>query len=497
MTFKKKLWLYFTLFTAFIFSMLWLLQTVFLQGFYNSMLIKNTRNVAEEIVENGSNEQINNIIDRLARDNSVLVFVTDKNGNLLYGSDEYKEIQNNLDMEKQGKSGIKKENDDRDFPKDKEAPLNGRPEQKKRGNRTELPDNFDEIYDLLLSGSSDSAELDMEGLFAYGTYIDYPGYEDGAILYVSTTKDAVGSSVRIIRLQLIWVTVISLILGFILSWLLARKFSSPVDNLSMKAKHLGTREYEDGPVNSFCLELDELNGTLDETNIKLNRSREFQMELLSNVSHDLRTPLTMIKGYAEMIRDISWENDEDRNSDVQVIIKEADRLTALVNEILEYSELQSMTGEESNEFEEIDLSALVRSSAMRFEKLSRPDNVIVEKDILDNIKIKGDAGRLERALYNLMDNAVRHTGSGKNIRVSLSEKDGKALVKVTDFGDGISEEESKVIWDRYYTSRQRKGKGVSGLGLAIVKQIVTLHSGSCFVESTKGEGSTFVMAFPE
>ena len=219
------------------------------------------------------------------------------------------------------------------------------------------------------------------------------------------------------------------------------------------------------------------------------------MELLSNVSHDLRTPLTMIKGYAEMIRDISWENDEDRNSDVQVIIKEADRLTALVNEILEYSELQSMTGEESNEFEEISLSQLVQSSAERFEKLSRPDNVIVEKDISDNIKIKGDAGRLERALYNLMDNAVRHTGSGKNIRVSLSEKDGKAFVKVTDFGNGISEEESKVIWDRYYTSRQRKGKGVSGLGLAIVKQIVTLHSGSCYVESTEGKGSTFVMVF--
>ncbi|MBR5179375.1 MAG: HAMP domain-containing histidine kinase [Lachnospiraceae bacterium] len=497
MTFKKKLWLYFTLFTAFIFTMLWLFQTVFLQGFYNGMLIKNTRNVAEEIVENGSDEQINDIIDRLARDNSVLVFVTDKNGNLLYGSDEYKEIQNNLDKGKQDKPGIKKENDDHDFLKDKDDLANDRPNQKKRGNRTELPDNFDDIYDLLLSGSSDSAELDMEGLFAYGTYINYPGSEDGAILYVSTTKDAVGSSVRIIRIQLIWVTVISLVLGFILSWLLARKFSNPVDNLSKKAKHLGTKEYEEGINCSFCLELDELNETLDETNIKLNRSREFQMELLSNVSHDLRTPLTMIKGYAEMIRDISWENDEDRNSDVQVIIKEADRLTALVNEILEYSELQSMTGEESSEFEEIELSELVRSSVERFEKLSRPENITIEKDISGNIKIKGDVSRLERALYNLMDNAVRHTGSEKNIRVSLSEENGKALVKVTDFGNGISEEESKVIWDRYYTSRQRKGKGVSGLGLAIVKQIVTMHSGSCYVESTEGEGSTFVMAFPK
>ena len=129
--------------------------------------------------------------------------------------------------------------------------------------------------------------------------------------------------------------------------------------------------------------------------------------------------------------------------------------------------------------------------------LLRPENVTVEKDIADGIQIRGDGSRLERALYNLMDNAVRHTGSGKKIRVSLSEMDSKAYIRVTDFGNGISEEESKVIWDRYYTSRQRKGKGGSGLGLAIVKQIVTMHSGSCSVESTEGEGCTFVMVFPK
>ena len=532
MTFKKKLWIYFTLFTALIFTMLWLLQTVFLQGFYNSMLIRNTKKVAGEIAENSTDEQINDIIDRLARDNSVLVFVTDKNGNLLYGSDEYKEIQNNLDGGKPGKTGGKKADvngfpeDDKEFTKNreidedknldkikasdmssedaaKEALSESREDSKKnfqdfkkRGNRTELPMNFDDIYEELASDSPGVAELDLDGLYAYGTYIDYLD-EEGAVLYVSTTKDAVGSSVRIIRIQLIWVTIISLLVGFVLSWLLAKKFSSPVDTLSEKAKHLGTKEYEDGFGKGFCLELDDLSKNLDDTNVKLNRSREFQMELLSNVSHDLRTPLTMIKGYAEMIRDISWENDEDRNSDVQVIIKEADRLTALVNEILEYSELQSMTGEESSEFEDIDLSTLVRSTAERFEMLLRPENVTVEKDIADGIQIRGDGSRLERALYNLMDNAVRHTGSGKKIRVSLSEMDSKAYIRVTDFGNGISEEESKVIWDRYYTSRQRKGKGVSGLGLAIVKQIVTMHSGSCSVESTEGEGCTFVMVFPK
>ena len=476
--------------------MLWLLQTVFLQGFYNSMLIRNTKKVAEEISENGGSEQINDIIDKLARNNSVLVFVTDKDGNLLYGSDEYKEIQKSLDNNRFGNHPERPDDEGKGNLNEKDGEKKDLRDLRKQGNRTELPMNYYDVYEALVSGSSGTAELDMDGLFAYGTYIDYPGEEDGAILYVSTTKDAVGASVRIIRIQLIWVTVISLIFAFVLSWILAKRFSTPVDALSSKAKLLGSSEYKTGSGKGFCRELDELDRTLDETNTKLNRSREFQMELLSNVSHDLRTPLTMIKGYAEMIRDISWENDEDRNSDVQVIIKEADRLTALVNEILEYSELQSLTGEENTDFEEISLSSVVKSTSERFEMLSRPENVTVEKDIPDGIMINGDESRLERALYNLMDNAVRHTGSGKKIRVSLSEKDGNAYIKVTDFGKGISEEESKVIWDRYYTSRQRKGKGVSGLGLAIVKQIVSIHSGSCSVESSEGEGCTFIMTIP-
>ncbi|MCR5684992.1 MAG: HAMP domain-containing histidine kinase, partial [Lachnospiraceae bacterium] len=156
---------------------------------------------------------------------------------------------------------------------------------------------------------------------------------------------------------------LSLIAGFVLSWFIARKFSKPVGLLSKKAEKLGESdqlpEYERG----FCRELDLLSDTLDRTNEKLLTSKDFQMQLLSNVSHDLRTPLTMIKGYAEMIRDISWEDGERIKEDIQVVIKETDQLNALINEILEYSELQTETGETG--FEDLDLSKLVKNSVER------------------------------------------------------------------------------------------------------------------------------------
>lgn len=487
-SFRFKLWIYFAVFTAFIFIILWLMQTVFLQGFYNDMLISDTKKVADKIESHGTDTDIEKQIDELARDNSVVILITDESGNQLYSSDEFRgmhskeKIPGNNEI---GEKNRKNEPDDgADLPKEKKNDPG-----KRRDEYRNLPDNYNEILSLLKASDEGYIESTEDDYYVYVTYVDYNGQDGKSVLYISTPLEAQGSAVNILRRILVWVTVLSLAAGFILSWFIARKFSKPVQRLSEKADKLGEKEYSEAYDSGFCSELDSLNQTLDRTNEKLNISKEFQLQLLSNVSHDLRTPLTMIKGYAEMIRDISWEDSEAMSSDLQVIIKEADRLNALVNEILEYSELQ--TEDDTKDMEQLDLSELVKSSAERFEKLLQPENVVIEKDIDLGLTATGNPGLLERALYNLMDNAVRHTGDGKKIRVALKQKDRIKVISVQDFGNGIVPEEIDHIWDRYYTSRQRKGKGVSGLGLAIVKQIALKHRGKCYAESKEGEGCTF------
>lgn len=487
-SFRFKLWVYFAVFTAFIFIILWLMQTVFLQSFYNDMLISDTKKVAEKIRSHGTDADIEKKIDELARDNTVIILITDESGKLLYSSDEFKGMHSKVKIP--GNAEIEDKNRKNEF-----AGLPEPPKEKKNdfGKRMDeyrnLPDNYNEILSLLKASDEGYIESTEDDYYVYVTYVDYNGQDGKSVLYISTPLEAQGSAVNILRRILVWVTVLSLAAGFILSWFIARKFSKPVQRLSEKADKLGEKEYSEAYDSGFCSELDSLNQTLDRTNEKLNTSKEFQMQLLSNVSHDLRTPLTMIKGYAEMIRDISWEDSEAMSSDLQVIIKEADRLNALVNEILEYSELQ--TEDDTKDMEQLDLSELVKSSAERFEKLLQPENVVIEKDIDLGLTTTGNPGLLERALYNLMDNAVRHTGDGKKIRVALKQKDGIKVISVQDFGNGIAPEEIDHIWDRYYTSRQRKGKGVSGLGLAIVKQIALKHRGKCYAESKEGEGCTF------
>lgn len=472
-SFGFRLWSGFALFTALIFTVLWLLQTVFLQNFYDGMIISNTKAAAKKIISDGTNEDINDEIDELAHNNSILVYITDTDGNILYSSDEFSGMK---------KRGLSAENNE----------PQGKKYGKHQGGYRSLPDGYNEFLENL--SENNITEMQSENYYIYGSYMNYYGTEEKAVLYVGAVIDAVGASVTIISIQLVWVTVLSVAVGFVLSWFIARRFSVPVGILSEKAKKLGEKDYSVEFKKGFCTELDELSDTLDRTNEKLNESRDFQMELLANASHDLRTPLTMIKGYAEMIRDISWEDEQQCSEDVAVIIKEADRLTAIVNEIMEYSELKA--DDSTKDFEKINLSRLVERTAGSFGNLKKPDGIIVEKNIEENIFVYGNESRLERALYNLMDNAARHTGESRKISILLAGENGRAVISVRDYGSGIPENELANIWDRYYTTRMRKGKGVSGLGLAIVRQITEMHGGNCSVDSNQKKGSIFRINLP-
>ena len=470
-TFQKKLLSFFLFFTAVIFTVLWLLQTVFLQRFYDGMIIKNTVSAAESIVSQNGNTRIADYIDEVSRENSIVVYVTDTEGKLLYSSDEFRKME--------------KKPNGRD----------GRPPQGDKGERRqyrELPENFGKFLHTIRGSEDGTTELRSDELYVYGRYITFNG--EDALLYLGATLGAVGSAARIIRTQLLWVTLLSVAVGMVLAWFLSRSFAKPIAQLNEKAHVLGENQPDIPFAEGFRSELDDLNGTLDRTAEKLKQNREFQNEFLANVSHDLRTPLTMIKGYAEMIRDISREDEQQCAADVAVIVEESDRLTALVNEILEYSELQ-MTDKEPVT-EQVELSEIVISAADSFEKLYSKDGFTFARDIAADIQITGNASRLQRAVYNLLDNAVRHAGDDKWIGVVLRLEGQFAAVEISDHGSGIAPDDLERIWEKYYTNRQRRGKGVSGLGLAIVRQTVAMHNGRCEVRSVQGEGSTFRILFP-
>ena len=486
-SFRTKLWLYFVIFAAVIFSLLWIMQTVGLQSFYDGMMKNNIRSAAKTMIAASQSEDFFEIIDHLTFEESLLVYVTDEEGRVFYSSDSYNPYFRQMD--KPGRDGPGRSNPNR----------KNIPSGPQSGNFRSLPDNYSDFLQRLAASESGTVEYTYDNTFIYGARItldedvidlDNDDNEINAVLYTAGTLGAVGAAASIIRTQLLWVTGLSLVLAFVIAWLISRRFSKPIAQLTEQAKMLSEEKYEEKFEKGFCRELDDLNDSLTQSAEKLSEAREYQKELLANVSHDLRTPLTMIKGYAEMVRDISWEDEAQRNADTDVIIKEADRMTALVNEILEYSRLQEGTPE--SKFTEVDFSALTESAADRFEPLFKNEGGTIERQITPGCIVNGDPNLLERAIFNLLDNAVRHADeSDKRVTVTVRREGPRTILDVRDYGAGIDPAELPHIWEKYYTSRQRGNKGVSGLGLAIVKQIAALHHAEVSAESKPGEGSTF------
>lgn len=276
------------------------------------------------------------------------------------------------------------------------------------------------------------------------------------------------------------------------------ELTKPISQISRAAKRMATGDYSvDFQAQYSYAEMNALAETLNYAKEEISRADELQKEVLANVTHDLKTPLTMIKAYASMIQEISGDNPEKREKHTQVIIDETDRLTALVNDILKMSKIRS--GMDTLKTEEFNLSEFIHTVLERFEFLTETQGYTIVRDIDDELYTRADKDKIEQVVYNLIGNAVNYTGDDKKITVSLHRKNEKIRFSVTDTGKGIPPEECSTIWERYYSSAETHKRPIkgTGLGLSIVKTILVKHGFGFGVDSEVGKGSTFFVDFPD
>ena len=374
------------------------------------------------------------------------------------------------------------------------------------------------LYPLTV-GAEDSAEADYADLvedmrehsgeiyevesnvFAYSlsmTLVSDSG-EAEVFLYI-TDLCVIGSAFLVSMLfQTVYIAVILLIVASVLSGAVSMYVSSPIADLTTKAREMSSGKFgidfkqEKG---ASYREITDLAESLNYAEGELSKADQMQKELIANVSHDFKTPLTMIKAYASMIQDFSGDIPEKRNQHAQVIIDEADRLAALVNDMLELSKLSA--GMDTLKMSLFDLSDYLRQVLTRFEYLSETAGYRFVDDIADGLYVEADRGKIGQVLYNLIGNAVNYTGDDKTVFVRLYGESGTVHLTVTDTGKGIAPEEIDTIWDRYYRSSETHKRPVkgTGLGLSIVKTILTKHGFRFGVRSEVGRGSTFYVDFP-
>jgi len=399
-----RLWIYFAGFAMLLMAILWFLQIFFLNTYYQDMKIRDTARVAATIESKFGSEGFIDVIVDLSITNDIYIHIETFDGSIIFSP---------ATEERHRPSYA--------YVQDMQAV------------RTMLQNSNEQSVSIVLPEPRTDTNI-----LAYASFLNQSHNPfDRVILYIFSPLYPVSSTVSILSTQLAYVTVISLLLAFALSYFLSRRLTLPKD-------------------------------------------------LMANVSHDLRTPLTMVKSYAEMIRDISGDVPEKRNAHLNVIIEEADRLNLLVSDMLTLSGIQSgaVPLEKSNwNIKEVIESIL---GAYSLHKENQGYTFFLSCD--DGISVNADQAKIKQVLSNLINNAVKYCGEDKHISITVKAGNNKVRCEVADNGQGIPQNEIGQIWDRYYKGGATEG---TGLGLAIVKEILTLHNAKFGVTSEPGRGSTF------
>lgn len=312
----------------------------------------------------------------------------------------------------------------------------------------------------------------------------------GYVFLYSPLEDIDGANI-VLRNQLVFLTVLVIFLACLISLFLSNKITNPIVKITEKAKKLGEGNYDIKFDRSEILEIDELADTLNHLGEDLSKIDELRRDLMANVSHDLKTPLTMIRAYAEMVRDISYKDKEKMDKDLNVIIEETERLNILVNDILDLSKMQADA--DTLKIEEFDLTQVINEVMMRYEILKTTEDYKFIVDLPDTAIIKADKQKIMQVIYNLINNAINYTGDDKQVFVTVKSTKKEYIVEIKDTGKGIKKDEIPYIWDKYYKKDKKHQRNVvsTGIGLSIVKEILTKHKFDYGVKSVLKKGSTF------
>jgi signal transduction histidine kinase len=332
--------------------------------------------------------------------------------------------------------------------------------------------------------------------YVYGASVRFLG-DTEMYLRIGKSLALMETAVARMGLRTALLAVFVFILTFAIASAVAGWVVNPIVEMTKKAQGLARGDFSvDFHGNDYGIEMIELADSLNYARDELSKTDRMQKELIANVSHDFKTPLTMIKGYASMIIEISGNNPEKRNKHAQIIVDEADRLASLVNDVLDLSKISA--GITQLESVKINMSAYLEEILGRFDYLKDGKGYSFETDIEKGLYTIADKVKIGQALYNLIGNAVNYTGEDKQVYVSLKREGDFFRFAVTDTGKGIKPEELGDIWDRYYRSSESHKRPVqgTGLGLSIVKTVLERHAFRFGVESELEKGSTFFVLFP-
>ena len=443
-----KIFKYLAIFSLFILIFLFFFQVIFINTFYEWTKTKTIKNLSKDILVTENDTSLYDKLDRVSYEENVCIELSNSNGDNLYSS-----------------SGN-----------------NCRLRSKMIKRKFILSNKETNTYNLVNNFTKEKSIMTATKI------------SNNLYIFISTSLIPLDSTINIIEQQLIVVSIVVLLLSIVVAYFISKRLSDPIIKISKAANLIAKGKLKTNfETTSDIKELIDLTNALNDMKEELSKTEELQKDLMANVSHDLKTPLTMIKAYAELILDININDKEKCISNLNIIIEEVNRLNDLVNDILALTKVE-------NDLDKLDISNF--DLIKLIEKIVKQHNIYVIKDgysikfIHDNIKelmVDADKKKIEQVIYNLLNNALNYTGDNKKVTIKVVENIKDYTIMVIDSGKGIDKKEINHIFDRYYRSKKNHKRYVygTGLGLSIVKNILLLNNFDYGVTSKKNKGTTF------
>lgn len=521
---KWKIFLYLLAFAGVILVVLWVCQTVYLENMYKYIKERDLAEAVNKLEEAAKEDDPEEKFRQIAEENELCLKIVTKDGKELYTEQfipvsaienltgeqlqmYYQEVKDNGGrMEFSSGDEWKKDKTDKNNPREKDYQPSDKlsastpPESNRRQSESDAEPPVPPSGDSVRIERMDPPAMQERPIEEHLLRAMQGGQEsmvnasivevqnESCLMLVSIKLTPVEATVTTLRVQLVYISGIIVALVLLLAFIISRSVSKSIIRVNDSAKELAAGNFEVTFEGKDYKEIGQLSDTLNYAARELAKTESLQRELLANVSHDLRTPLTMIIAYSEVMRDLPGENTPEN---VQVVIEEAQRLTNLVNDMLDVSKLQA--GVLQLEKRVYNLTDSINGVMERYVKLKEQDQYQIQFLCEEQVYVCADEYKIFQVLYNLINNAINYTGEDKKVVVEQLVKDGKVRIEVRDTGAGIPEEELDNVWERYYKVDKVHKRAIqgTGLGLSICKNILKLHHAEYGVESRPGCGSTF------
>lgn len=351
--------------------------------------------------------------------------------------------------------------------------------------KDKLMESIENEYRVSFTNPSTSQEMILYGKKITSKLGNY-------YIFVNSPLEPIDSIITFFSRSYLFYTFIVILIASMIALSLAMSITKPIITINSSAKKLAHADYQTHFEGGSFTETRQLAETLNDATKKLSKIDELRKDLIANISHDIKTPLTSIRAYAEMVKDFSYKDEKKRNEHLNVIIEESLYLNHLVSDMQELSKMQS--GNYELQYKHFDLNEKIEYILTLYQVQIEESEVLIEKQFTGKMMVFADEIKISQVISNYLSNAIKHTPKNKTIHIKTLLKS-KNIVRfeMKDDGEGIAEQDLPYIWDRYQKSSRSFSRSMTntGLGLAIVKAILDSHHAEYGVESKIDQGTLF------